>query len=228
MELRGITGEYGPKLRAAVIGFGATGRGAVTALMALGVHDITGLTRRAPEAVADPIHGVQMITFARDPDHQSTPLELDAAHETVTELLAEHDVIVNCMLQDTDRPLILIRRGELEFFRPGTLFVDVSSDEGMGFEWARPTTFDDPIFDLGGGRFNYGVDHSPSLLWGSATWVISQALVPQLPALMSGAEGWEGSETLRHAIEIRDGTVINPKILSYQGRAADYPHAVQG
>jgi alanine dehydrogenase len=224
MQLRGITGEYGRKLRAAVISFGATGRGSVTALMAMGVHEIAGLTRRAAEAVADPIHGVEMITFARDPDHPSVPLELDAPHESVAALLAEHDVIVNCMLQDTDRPLILVNRAELELFRPGTLFVDVACDEGMGFEWARPTTFSEPTFDVGGGRFNYGVDHSPSLFWNSATWGISQALVPQLPDLISGPEGWEGSETLRRAVEIRDGRVLNPRILSFQGRASEFPH----
>jgi alanine dehydrogenase len=225
MQLRGMTGEYGRRLRAAVISFGATGRGAVAGLMAMGVRDISGLTRRAVTAVADPIHGVEMLTFERDPDHPSQPLELDGPHETVAEFLAEHDVIVNCMLQDPDRPLIVVARDELDRFRPGTLFVDVACDEGMGFEWARPTTFSDPIFDLGGGRFNYGVDHSPSLMWDSATWEISQALIPHLQAFMGGPESWEGSETLRRAIEIRDGTVVNPKILSFQGRAAEFPHA---
>ena len=41
MELIGTTGDYGRRLRAAVIGFGATARGAVTALNAHGVHDVT-------------------------------------------------------------------------------------------------------------------------------------------------------------------------------------------
>jgi alanine dehydrogenase len=225
MQLRGMTGEYGRKLRGAVISFGATGRGAVTGLMAMGIREISGLTRRPAAAVADPIHGVEMITFARDPDHPSQPLELDAPHESVAEFLAEHDVVVNCMLQDTDRPLILVTRAELDQFRPGALFVDVACDEGMGFEWARPTTFADPMFDLGAGRFNYGVDHSPSLMWDSATWSISEALIPHLPALMSGPDGWETSETVRRAIEIHDGAVLNPKILSFQNRAAEFPHA---
>jgi alanine dehydrogenase len=225
MQLRGMTSEFGRKLRAAVVSFGATARGAVTALKAMGVHDISGLTRRPVTAVADPIHGVDMVTFERDPDHPSQPLELDGPQETVAEFLAEHDVIVNCMLQDPDRPLILVRREELEPFRPGTLFVDVACDEGMGFEWSRPTTFADPIFDVGGGRFNYGVDHSPSLLWDAATWEISRALIPHLPALMAGPDGWERSPTVDRATEIREGHVLNPKILSFQGRAAEFPHA---
>ena len=224
MQLRGITGEYGRRLRAAVISFGATARGAVAALKAMGVQDISALTRRPVAAVADPIHGVEMLTFERDPDHPGQPLELDAPHDTVAEFLAEHDVIVNCILQDPDRPLIMVTYDDLALFRPGTLFVDVSNDEGMGFEWARPPTFSDPMLDLDGGHVNSGIDHSPSLMWDAATWVISQALIPHLPALMSGPDGWERSDTVGRAIEIRDGHVLNPKILSFQGRAAEYPH----
>ena len=224
MQLRGLTGEYGRRLRAAVVSFGATGRGAVGALMAMGVGRISGLTQRPVEAVVDPIHGVEMLTFARDPDHPSQPLELDGPHESVAELLAGHDLIVNCMLQDTDRPLIFVRRDELDLFDPGTLFIDVACDEGMGFEWARPTSFSEPMFDVGGGRFNYGVDHSPSLMWDSATWEISRALIPHLDALMSGPDGWRQSETISRAIEVQDGSVLNPRILSFQLRSNDFPH----
>jgi hypothetical protein len=44
MQLAGITGSYGRRLRAAVIGFGGTARGAVTALNAHGVDDVRALT----------------------------------------------------------------------------------------------------------------------------------------------------------------------------------------
>jgi alanine dehydrogenase len=224
MELRGMTGEYGRRLRAAVIGFGATGRGAVNGLNAMGIPEISGLTRRPAAAVADPIPGVELVTYDRDPDHPSQPLELDAPHASVAALLAEHDVVVNCVLQDPDRPLILVRNEEVTDFLPGTLFVDVSCDEGMGFEWARPTTFSDPVFEVAGGRFNYGVDHSPSLLWEAATWEISRALLPLLAPLMDGAEGWTQDQTISKAIEIRDGRVLNPKIFSFQGRDPEFPH----
>jgi alanine dehydrogenase len=37
----------------------------------------------------------------------------------------------------------------------------------MGFSWARPTSFDEPMFEVGDGVAYYGVDHSPSYLWNS-------------------------------------------------------------
>ncbi len=224
MELTGITGEYGRRLRAVVISFGATGRGAVTALAALGIQDITALTRRQVAAVAAPIHSVSMITFERDPDHPGQTLELDSKHESVAEFLAEHDLIVNCALQDTEAPLMFVMNDELALFRRGSLFVDVACDAGMGFEWARPTSFTDPIFTIGDGLSYYAVDHSPSFLWDSATWEVSQALIPHLRTVISGPQAWETDETIRKAIEIRDGVIQSPKILAFQGRSAEFPH----
>ena len=221
MQLKGITGEYGRRLRASVIGFGATGRGAVLALRALGIHNVSVLTHREAAAVAAPIHSVRLITYTRDPDH---PLALDSRQESVSEFLAEQDIIVNCVLQDTEAPLTLVTNDELSLFRAGTLFVDVSADVGMGFEWARPTSFEKPIFELGDGLSCYAVDHSPSLLWNSATWEISRALIPYLRPLSEGPEVWRREETIRRAIEVRDGVVQNPRIISFQRRAEDYPH----
>ena len=70
----------------------------------------------------------------------------------------------------------------------------------------------------------YAVDHSPSYLWNSATWEISEALMPVLRAVMAGPDAWDGGPTIRRAIEIRDGVVQNPQILSFQDRAAGFPH----
>jgi hypothetical protein len=72
------------------------------------------------------------------------------------------------------------------------------------------------------------VDHSPSLLWNSATWEISEALLPHLPTVLEGPSAWDGNETIRRAIELRDGTIQNPDILSFQHRAPQYPHPPLG
>jgi alanine dehydrogenase len=142
----------------------------------------------------------------------------------VAEFLARHDIVVNCVLQDTDRPLTFLTGDDVAAFTPGGLIVDVSCDEGMGFGWARPTSFAQPMLTVGDNVSYYAVDHSPSYLWNSATWEISEALLPYLRPVLGGPKAWEVDETLRRAIEIQDGTVRNPRILSDQGRAAGYPH----
>jgi alanine dehydrogenase len=225
MQLIGTTGSYGRRLRAVVISFGATARGAVMALNALGVSDVTVLTHRDVSAVASPIHGAQLLQFERDEREPSRSVVLaTSGPRPLAELLAEHDIVVNCVLQDTDAPLMFVTNAELELFAPGSLFVDVSCDEGMGFEWARPTSFGDPIRQVGEGMHYYAVDHSPSYLWDAATWEISEALLPYLGTVLAGRGAWDADQTIRRAIEIRDGEIQNPKILSFQGRAMEFPH----
>ena len=226
LRLIGTTGAYGRRLRAAVISFGATARGAVTALFALGVHDVTVLTHRSVSAVASPMAPARLVHYERDPEHPGRTLALSSPeHETVAEFLAQHDIVVNCILQDTDAPLMFVTADEVGRFAPGSLFVDVSCDAGMGFEWARPTSFADPIFTVADGVRYYAVDHSPSYLWNSATWEISEALIPFLPTVMSGSDAWDADQTVRRAIEIRAGAVQNPRILSFQSRSPTFPHA---
>jgi alanine dehydrogenase len=225
MQLAGSTGDYGRRLRAVVIGFGATARGAVTALNALGVHDVDVLTHRAIAAVAAPIHSARIVHFDTD-DTGARMSHAVTEHGRVrlAGFLAEHDIIVNCVLQDTDAPVVFMTDDDLAAMTPGALVVDVSCDEGMGFSWARPTTFSDPVFVVGDKVLYYAVDHSPSYLWNSATWENSQALLPFLGTVLGGSGAWDANPTIRRAIEIRDGAIQNPAILSFQSRAPKYPH----
>lgn len=225
LALTGSTGDYGRRLSAVVIGFGATARGAVTALNAHGIHDVQVLTNRGVAAVGSPIHSVRIAQF----DHADKAPFLS---EVITErgrvplapFLAERDIVVNCTLQDPNAPLTYLRTEDLDAFRPGSLIVDVSCDEGMGFSWAKTTTFAEPMFKVGDHIDYYAVDHSPSYLWNSSSWEISEALLPFLDTVITGPEAWTANETIRRAIEIRDGVVLNPDVLQFQQRGAEYPH----
>jgi alanine dehydrogenase len=229
MQLAGITGSYGRRLRAAVIGFGATARGAVTALNAHGVDDVRVLTNRDVAAVGSPIPSTEIIQMGRDEDSPDrtwadTP---DDGLMPVARFLADNDIIVNCVLQDPTAPLIFVTEDDLPSFTPGSLIVDVSCDEGMGFSWAHPTSFTEPVIMLANGVHYYAVDHSPSYLWNSATWEISEALLPHIETLLGGPAAWSSTATISRAIEVRDGAVLNPNILAFQHREDAYPHPVR-
>jgi alanine dehydrogenase len=225
MQLAGVTGDYGRRLTAVVIGFGATARGAVTALNALGVHAVDVLTHREVAAVAAPIHSARIVHFDSDAGTERLSHAVTGAGRVpLAAFLADHDVIVNCVLQDTDAPLVFVNDDELAHLAPGTLVVDVSCDEGMGFSWARPTSFSDPVFVVGDNVLYYAVDHSPSYLWSSATWENSEALLPFIPAVLGGSTSWDAHPTIRRAIEVRDGVIVNPAILSFQNRDPAHPH----
>lgn len=225
LSLTGSTGDYGRRLSAVVIGFGATARGAVTALNAHGVHDVQVLTNRGVAAVGSPIHSVRIVQFDHD---QNAPylseVITDRGRLPLAPFLAASDIVVNCTLQDPNSPLTYLRTEDLAAFQPGSLIVDVSCDEGMGFSWARNTSFAEPMFTVGEHINYYAVDHSPSYLWNSSSWEISEAVLPFLETVISGPGAWDVNETISRAIEIRDGVIRNPDILEFQGRSAEYPH----
>ncbi|PRC42465.1 alanine dehydrogenase [Mycobacterium sp. ITM-2017-0098] len=228
MQLAGVTGSYGRRLSAAILGFGATARGAVTALNAHGVDDVHVLTNRDVAAVGSPIHSTQISQMGSDPDSaDGIWADVPDGRVPIAEFLADKDIVVNCVLQDPNAPLIFATEDDLPAFARRSLIVDVSCDVGMGFTWARPTSFVAPMIELANGVLYYAVDHSPSYLWDSATWEISEALLPHLEPLLEGPATWDRTPTIARAIEIRDGVILNPSILAYQNRDHEYPHVVR-
>jgi alanine dehydrogenase len=176
-------------------------------------------------AVGAPIHSVNIVQFDHDDEAPFlSQVITERGRVPLAPFLAESDIVVNCTLQDPNSPLTYLQTHDLAAFKPGSLIVDVSCDEGMGFSWAKSTTFADPMFAVGDHIDYYAVDHSPSYLWNSSTWEISQALLPFLETVVDGPEAWDRNDTIARAIEIRDGVVQNEDVLEFQKRDDTYPH----
>ena len=226
MSLLGIDGNYGPNRKAAVISFGSVSRGAIRALQSRGIQDITVFTQRDYFLVSDQMAGVNYYQFEANAQGDLVSLRPDQQSHPFVDELMDMDIIVNGILQDTDNPLMFVPQGQEGKLKPGCLIVDVSCDEGMGFSFAKPTNFLEPMFQVGKTHY-YAVDHTPSYLWNGASWEISNSLTPYLPVVMGGPDKWAENETIRRAIEIKAGVVQNPKILSFQNRETTYPHVVK-
>lgn len=225
LQLKGIDGHYGNQRKAIIISFGAVSRGAIYALKGRGFTDITICIQRPDHEVREEVLGCQYVRVHQG--NESTPrlilVEHDGTERPFLELLSEADIIVNGIFQNPNHPLMFITTEEIERLKRGCLIVDVSCDEGMGFPFARPTTFDDPMFQVGTVDY-YAVDHTPSYLWESASRSISAALVVHLPFVVAGRDSWRENETIRRALVIDEGVIQQEKILSFQKRRARYPH----
>jgi alanine dehydrogenase len=228
LQLTGITGHYGAPRRVAIISFGSTARGAVYALRGQGFTEIRVYTQRPPYAVQNQLPSIRYHQIRRvAPESAGLVVERSGGQAIpFAEELGNFDIIVNCVLQDTNRPLMYIQGEEANRLKPGTLIIDVSCDYGMGFDFARPTSFEAPAFEVGRGVTYYAVDHSPSYLWNAATHEISAALLPYIGTVLGGEGAWQQDTTIQKAIEIKNGVILNPKILSFQKRATEYPHPV--
>jgi len=227
LQLLGVDGHYGPHRKVVVLGYGSVSRGAIYALHGRGFNNIHVFTRRPPHLVADQNPDVYYGQYYPDKDGKVIVIEPDGTQVPLIEELADTDIICNGIIQDVNNPIMFVREEDISKLKPRTLIIDISCDEGMGFSFARPTTFTDPIFRIGDHITYYSVDHTPSYLWNAASREISKVLLQYLSQIAKGESAWKTNPTIKNAIEIQDGNVLNKDIIKFQGRNAKYPHAIK-
>lgn len=217
MELRGITpGVYGEELKIAILGFGSTSRGAINSLLGLGATDITVFSRRSKYEIADAIKNVKYGTYECRVD--GTYINNKPSYEE----LNKYDLIVNCILQDPLNPIIFLKESQIKEKRLS--IVDISCDYQMGFDFARPTSFDKPLISTDKYIY-YSVDHTPSYYWNAASFEISGALLPYLKYMLQN-NTFKGNTVLEKAVDIESGHIVNKSILKFQKRSKEYPHNI--
>ena len=228
LQLKGIDGHYGKQRKVVIFSFGAVSRGAIYALKARGFREITICIQRPDHAVREEVLDC---TYARirpggEGEARMMVVEHNGNEAPLIDLLSQAEIIVNGIFQETDDPVTFVSEAEMPSLRPGCLIIDVSCDEGMGFYFAQPTSFQKPMLEIGTVSY-YAVDHTPSYLWQSATRSISAALIVHLPTVLAGSASWQKNETIRQAINLEDGVIQKPAILAFQNRLEPYPHLEQ-
>ena len=225
LQLKGIDGHYGNQRKTIIFGFGAVSRGAIYALKAHGYRDITICIQQPDHEVREEVLGCNYVRIQSGGDNEARMMvvEHDGTARPLTELINEADIIVNGTFQDTANPTDFVTEAESSSLRPNSLIIDVSCDEGMGFFFAKPTSFKEPMIKYKTIDY-YAVDHTPSYLWESATRSISAALIVYLPTVLAGPASWLKNDTIRRAINIDGGVIQKSSITSFQNRELDYPH----
>jgi len=226
LQLKGIDGHYGKQRKTIIFSFGAVSRGAIYALKARGFRDITICIQRPDHEVREEVLDCHYVRIREGEGDEARMLvtEHDGTERPLNDLISESDIIINGTFQLTDHPINFLIESEVSRLKAGCLIIDVSCDEGMGFSFAKPTSFKDPMFRVNHCDY-YAVDHTPSYLWESASRSISAALIVHIPAVVAGRDNWQKDATIRRAINVDDGVVKKPAILTFQHRHADYPHA---
>lgn len=225
LQLKGIDGHYGNQRKVIIFSFGAVSRGAIYALKAHGFRDITICIQRPDHEVREEILDVHYVRI-RDGEENEARLvvvEHDGTVRPLSDLISESEIIINGIYQDTDNPINFVTEEEKEILKPGCLIIDVSCDEGMGFYFAKPTTFKNPMFRVDNIDY-YAVDHTPSYYWESASRSISAAVIVHLQTIIEGPKAWMKNSTIQKAINTDNGVIKKESVLSFQNRLPDYPH----
>lgn len=228
LQLKGIDGHYGNQRNVIIFSFGAVSRGAIYALKARGFRHILICIQRPDHMVREEVLDAHYARIKKGEGNEPRLLvvEHDGSERPLLDLISESEIIINGTFQDTDDPINFVNENEKSRLKPGALIIDVSCDEGMGFYFAKPTTFKNPIISVDKIDY-YAVDHTPSYLWESASRSISAALIVHVPSVINGRKSWKENETIQNAINIDRGVIVKSNILRFQNRETTYPHLVK-
>lgn len=129
--------------------------------------------------------------------------------------LPAFNIIVNAVMWDVSRTDHLIYEEDLERIRRPSLIIDISCDEHMGIATSRATPLDNPVYEIDG-VVHYVVDHTPTLLFRTASAEISSVLARFVDDLIEGRP----NPCLEAATCIESGRIKDPRILDFQKRDA--------
>lgn len=129
------------------------------------------------------------------------------------EELGRYDAIVNCVLWDVMREDHIIRRSDLARMRRSAIIIDVSCDRHGAIETSVPTTIEDPVYYVDG-ICHYAVDHTPAIYFKTFSSASSKIVLPYVDQLVRG----DVQQTLRDALVIDDGRILDEEIIKYQKR----------
>lgn len=127
--------------------------------------------------------------------------------------IGQYDVIVNGILWDTTREDHIIYREDLKKMKKDSIIIDISCDREGGIETSIPTTIENPVYYVEN-VMHYVVDHTPSILFKSATKSISAEVIKYLDELIVG----NNNSVLEKATAIKNGDIIDNRIIAFQGR----------
>ncbi len=163
--LGGVPG-VGPA-KVVVIGGGVVGTHAARIAAGMGA-DVTVLDRSLPRLRAlDEAFGTLFRTSY-------------ASSGTTAELVTAADLVIGAVLIPGAAAPKLVSRAQLGTMKPGAAIVDVAIDQGGCFETSRPTTHQDPIYEVDG-VMHYCVANMPGAVARTSTLALGNATMPFLP-----------------------------------------------
>jgi len=189
--LGGVPGVAPAKV--VVIGGGVVGTHAAKIAAGMGA-DVTVLDRSLPRLrYLDDVFGRDFKTIY-------------ATAGNTAELVAEADLVIGAVLIPGAAAPKLVTRAQLATMKPGAAIVDVAIDQGGCFETSRPTTHQDPIYEVDG-IMHYCVANMPGAVARTSTLALGNATMPFMLALAD--KGWkkacEEDEHLLNGLNVHAG-----------------------
>jgi len=145
------------------------------------------------------------------------PANVDLVHSnphTLREAIYAADLVVGAVLVPGAKAPSLVTRADLANMKDGAVIVDVAVDQGGCVETIKPTTHEDPIYEVDG-VIHYGVANMPGAVPRTSTLALTNATLPYAMSLAN--KGWKRACVDDLALA-KGLNVVNGKIM-YKGVA---------
>ena len=128
----------------------------------------------------------------------------------IREAIKTADLIIGAVLIPGAKAPHLITRDMLKEMRPGTVLVDVAVDQGGCIETCKPTTHENPTYEIDG-IIHYCVANMPGAVPQTSTMALTQATLPyvHLLANLGWTEACIQNEALNKGLTIYDGKLFH-------------------
>ena len=185
-----------------VIGGGVAGRNAAEMAVGLGAN-VTILDRSL-----DRLRELDIIFGGRARCLYSTSAAIETALQTA-------DLVVGAVLLPGSEAPKVVSAEQIVMMKPGSVVVDIAIDQGGCFETSRPTTHDDPVYEIGG-VIHYCVTNMPAAVARTSTIALSNATLPFAMALANKgtAEAIASDPHLAGGVNVADGKIVHPEIVA--------------
>ena len=132
---------------------------------------------------------------------------------TLESELAQADVVIGAVLVPGRAAPKVVSRDQLRILRRDALLIDVAIDQGGAFETSRPTTYEEPIFEVDGIR-HYCVANMPGGVPQTSTRALTNATLPYIRQIAD--LGPDASVAADHALALgvntRAGRIVHPGV----------------
>lgn len=127
----------------------------------------------------------------------------------IRQLIRQSDLIIGAVLIPGAKAPHLITRDMLKLMRKGTVLVDVAVDQGGCIETCKPTTHENPIYEIDG-IVHYCVANMPGAVPYTSTLALTNATLPY--AIQLANKGWQkacnDNEDLKKGLNVVNGKIV--------------------
>ncbi|OBK21107.1 alanine dehydrogenase [Mycobacterium asiaticum] len=137
------------------------------------------------------------------------------------------DLVIGAVLIPGGKAPSLIPNSLVAEMKPGAVLVDISIDQGGCFEDSRPTTHDDPTYQVHDTLF-YCVANMPSAVPKTSTYALTNATMPYVLKLAD--QGWKAAcrsdPALAKGLSTHAGTLVSQQVATDLGLPFAQPASV--